>query len=526
MARDQYGAVVIGAGHNGLVAASYLARDGMSVLVLERLDRIGGACTTEEFAPGFMGPFCASSVVHLQPKVIDDLKLRDHGFEMAALIAGSVVGGIARKDGPRGVHLFPDGTYLGGPEVQDDSDMASQVRQDSEHDAHAYSDWVSFWRDTVEILSPYILTEPPTLAELMATVRGTRREEVLERLLTWSQMELVEEYFEDQRVRAYMNTMGGEEGGPSSPGSPMSRAMFAASSNSTRDEDRGLARGSMGAVVDAMERSANSLGVEVRTEAPVSEVIVEDGTAKGVRLAGGEEIRSSIVVSNADPKRTFTTLFRPGDIDDETLKRVKGWKTKAGSMKFLAATNESPDLSGYLGSGYDRDSVSGFRIGPSLDYYQRSWDDAAAGRPTRYPMIGANLPTVFDRSLVRGEGHVLAAWVVWAAPHLKEGTWADAKQQVGERIIDVITEYVPSFRDSLLHWWLDTPEDIETRVGMTDGNIHHLDMIPSQLLSRRQPYRTSVKNFYMCGSGTHPMGEVTGAPGHNAAHAILKDHSS
>ena len=279
----------------------------------------------------------------------------------------------------------------------------------------------------------------------------------------------------------------------------------------------------MGAIVDAMERSAKSLGVEVRTEVPVSEVIVEDGGARGVRLADGEEIRSSIVVSNADPKRTFTTLFRAGDIDDETLKRVKRWKTRASSLKVQAGISELPDLSRYLGNGYDRDSVWGFRIIPSTAYCQQSWDDAAAGRPTRYPMIGANVPTLYDRSLIRDEGHVFSAWVPYAAPHLKEGTWANAKEEVGQRIIDVITEYVPNFRDSLLHWWLDTPEDREARVGMTDGNIRHLDMIPSQLLSQRQPYRTSVKNFYMCGSGTHPMGEVTGAPGHNAAHAILKD---
>ena len=524
MAANQYGAIVVGAGHNGLVAASYLARDGLSVLVLERRDVIGGACTTEEFAPGFRGPYCASGLLHLQPKVIDDLKLREHGFEMAHVSSGTpYTGGIRKQGGPRGVHLFPDGTYLGGPEIQDESDRVAQIRQFSEHDARTYFDWVSFWREAVEILKPYFLTEPPTLAELMATVRGTRREEVLERLLTWSNIDMVEHYFEDERVRASMVGMGGAEGGPGTPGSPLSMAIFSCSNDRTRDEDCGTPKGNMGAITDAMERSAKSLGVEVRTGAPVSQVIVEDGTAKGVRLDDGEEIRSSLVVSNADPKRTFSTLFGPGDIDDETLKRVKRLKTRASSLKVLAAISELPDLSRYLGNGYDRESVSGFRTLPSTAYYQQSWDDAAAGIPTRYPLLGGGIPTLFDRSLVQGEGHVFATWITWAAPHLKEGTWADVKQEVGERLKDVITEYVPNFRDSLLHWWMETPEDRETRVGMTDGNIRHLDMIPSQLLSQRQPYRTSVKNFYMCGCGTHPMGEVTGAPGHNAAHAILKD---
>ena len=524
MAGDQYNAIVIGAGHNGLVSASYLARAGLSVLVLERLDMIGGACTTEEFAPGFKGPYCASAVWELVPKVVDDLKLREHGFEMAATMGGQVMaGGVRKKGGPRGIHVFPDGTYLGGPEVNDDFDLASQFRQFSEHDAHAYFDWVAFWREAVEILSPYFLTEPPTLAEIMANVQGIRQEEVLERLLTWSNIDMVDEYFEDERVKAHLVGMGGAEGGPDTPGSPLSMAMFSCGSDQSRDEDRGIPLGNMGNIVDAMERSAKSFGVEVRTGALVSEVVVEDGTARGVRLAGGEEIRSSLVVSNADPKRTFTTLFQPGDIDEETLKRVKRMKTNAGSLKVLAAISELPDLSGYLGNAYDRDSVSGFRIMPSPEYYQQSWDDAAAGRPTRYPAIVTNVPTLNDRSLVRGEGQVFSAWVVWATPHLKDGTWADAKQQVGDRIIEAITGYVPNFGDSLLHWWMETPEDRETRVGMTDGNIGHLDMIPSQLLSQRQSYRTSVKNFYMCGAGTHPKRDVSGAPGHNAAHAILKD---
>ena len=506
-----------------MVAAGYLARDGLSVLVLERQDKIGGACTTDVFAPGFKGAYCASAVWGLQPEVIDDLKLRDHGFEIAVATGGSASAGGTRKAGPSGVHLFPDGTYLGGPEVNDDFDRASQIRQFSEHDAHAYFDWLSFWREAVEILTPYYMTEPPTLAEIMANVRGTRREEVLERLLTWSNIDMVEWYFEDVRVKAKFVGEGGAEGGPGTPGSPLSMAIFSSGADRARDEDRGVPRGNMGNIVDAMERSARSFGAEVRTGALVSEVIVEDGIAKGVRLADGEEIRSSIVVSDADPKRTFTSLFRPGDIDEETLKRAKRWKTRASSLKVLAAMSELPDLSRYFGDGYDRDSLSGIKIMPSPEYYQQSWDDAAAGRPTRYPLVMGHVPTLYDRSLVRGEGHVFSAWVPWAAPQLKEGTWADAKQQVGDRIIEVITEYVPNFRDSLLHWWLETPEDREARVGMTDGNIRHLDMIPSQLLSQRQPYRTSVKSFYMCGSGTHPMGEVTGAPGHNAAHAILKD---
>ena len=229
------------------------------------------------------------------------------------------------------------------------------------------------------------------------------------------------------------------------------------------------------------------------------------------------------MVSNADPKRTFTTLFQPDEVGEDTVKRVKRWKTDAGNAKFLAALKELPDLSRYLGDGYDRSSITNIVLAPSVEYYQQSWDDAKQGRPTSCPVMDIQLPSTVEPNLVRGGGHVMSNWIVWEPPRLKDGTWDDAREEVGDQIIDVLTQYAPNFRDSLLDWTLQTPADMETRVGLTDGNICHLDQIPSQLLSQRQSYRTEIQNFYMCGSGTHPSGAVTGAPGHNAAQAILKD---
>ena len=513
MAENQYDAIVIGAGHNGLVTAGYLARDGLSVLVLERLDKLGGAVTTDEFSPGYLGPMCSYVVHLLQGKVIDDLKLREHGFE--------IVSSATRENFSTIFHPFPDGTFLGGPGITSDFDAANQIRQFSERDAHAYFDWVAFWDDASAILYPYFLTEPPTIAELMESVRGTRQETVLEKLLTWSYLELLEDLFEDEHVKAHLLNMSTEMDARS-PGSMLGSALFACG-RFTRDEDRGVPRMSMGSVTDAIAASARSLDVEIRAGAPVRSVIVEDGEAKGVRLVSGEEISSFIVVSNADPKRTFTTLLQPDEVGEETIKRVNRWKTKAGCVKFLAAMKELPDLSRYLGTAYDRNSILHLGLGPSVEYYLQSWDDAVAGKPTTCPIMSIQLTSTVEPNLVRGGGHVMSNWVLYETPDLKEGTWDDAREEVGEQIIDAITEYAPNFRDSLVDWTVQTPDDIETRVGMTDGNIRHLDMIPSQLLSQRQPYRTSIKNFYMCGAGTHPMGEVTGAPGHNAAHAILKD---
>ena len=510
---NSYDAIVIGAGHNGLVTAAYLAKEGLAVLVLERLDKIGGGVTTDEFSPGFQGPMCSYVSHVLQGKVVDDLRLRDHGLEFAYT--------RGKGDVSRSVHLFPDGRFLGGPEAGSDYSLAKQISTFNERDAEAFFEWSAFWDQASEILYPYFLTEPPTIAELMDGVRGTSRETVLEKLLTWSYIDLVEDFFDDEHVKAhFMNP--NIEADPSSPGSMLGPALFACSRFS-RDEDRGVPKMSMGNIAEAMATAAKANGAEIRTRAPVERVIVEGGVAKGVRLANGEEVRSFIVISNADPKRTFTTLFETKDLDKDTIKKTKTWKTTAGCVKFLAAMKELPDLSRFLGAGYDRSSILSIKIMPSVEYHQQSWNDAVSGKPTSCPIMSIQIPSTVEPNLVRGDGHVMSNWVLFEAPVLREGSWEDAREKVGEQIIDIINDYAPNFRSSLVDWSVQTPSDIETRVGMTDGNIRHLDMIPSQLLSQRQPYRTSIRNFYMCGAGTHPMGEVTGAPGHNAAQAILKD---
>ncbi|MDP6714794.1 MAG: NAD(P)/FAD-dependent oxidoreductase [SAR202 cluster bacterium] len=513
MNQNQYDAIIIGAGHNGLVTAGYLAKDGLSVLVLERLEKVGGACSTDEIFPGFNGPWCAYICYMLQGKVIDDLRLRDFGFEIMPL------GGADQSS--RGLHPFPDGTFLHGPGISSPFDAAQQIKEFSEHDARRYFDWLSFWEEAAGILLPYFLTEPPTLAQVMDDVRGTRREEVLEKMITSSMMDMVEEYFDDDRVRAAF--LGIPESNPSATGSVMSNAYFK-TTLLVRDQDRGIPKGSMGAVTQAMADSARSLGAEIRVGTAVEDVIVENGEAKGVRLVNGEEIRSYMVVSNADPKRTYTTLVKPEDVGESLVRKVENWKNQAGCVKFLAALKEAPDFSSYLGSDYDRDSIVTVNIAPSTEYFQQAWDDCKAGKITDSPLMHIQMPSIVDPSLTPRGGVMLSNWVLYYPPELADGTsWEDARNSVGERIIDVMTEYAPNFRESLIDWTVQTPVDIEERVGITDGNIRHGDVIPQQMLTNRFSYRTPIRNFYLCGAGTHPGGEVTGAPGHNAAHAILKD---
>ena len=512
MTKDNYDAIVIGAGHNGLVTAGYLAQAGLSVLVLERLDKLGGAVTTDEFAPGFLGPMCSYVSYVLQGKVVDDLDLKGHGFELIRRPTG----------GFGGIHPFLDGTFFGGPGVESEFDVATQIAEFSEKDSRSYFEWRSFWDDAAGIMAPYFLSDPPTIADLMSKVRGTRQEDVLEKLLTWSYVDAVTAAFEDERVQGHF--MGIIEMDPSAPGSMLGPAIERAGVTSSRPEDKGIPRMSMGNITNSLESSVRSQGVEIRTRAPVSQVMVEGGIATGVRLANGETITARTVVSNADPKRTYSTMLDGAELSEETVRRANGWKTRAGCVKFLAAMTDVPDLSRYLGDDYDRGALTSIHINESVAYHQQSWDDCDARKPTSCPIMGIQITTVAEPGLVRsGAGHVMSNWVTYESPDLAEGDWSDVRESVGEQIIDVITEYCPNFRDSLIEWSVQTPVDIDTRVGMTDGNIFHLDMVPNQLLSQRHPYRTEIQNMYMCGSGTHPMGGVSGAPGHNAAMTVLRD---
>lgn len=505
MTQTDYDAVIIGGGHNGLVAAGYLAKDGLSVLVLERQNIVGGACVTEELYPGFKVPYCAYVCYLLQGKVIDELELREHGLEIIPMVYGYF-------------HPFPDGKY-----IQMDAGSENQVRYDdiakfSEHDARVYPEWDSFWERAAGILHRYWLKEPPTLAQVFDEVRGTRDEEIWETMLTVPMRDILDRYFESDHIKA-AHVVGGD---PSAPGSILSTAYFACSRFS-KWENVGIPRGSMGSITKAMASSAQSRGVEIRTGTRVERVIVEDGVAKGVRLAGGEEIRSFIVVSNADPKRTYLSLVDPEDMDEEFIHRVKNLTTRIGDAKLLAALRELPDFSAYLGKDYDPRRIAQITICPSVDYCQQSWDDAKNGRPTTRPILGIQIPSIYDPSLAPGGHHVLSSDILYNPGELKEGSWDEARKGMGERAIDVLTQYAPNFRDAIIHWTVQTPKDIEIREGMTDGNVHHIDTTSEQIFSGRMPYRSPIERLYLCGAGTHPGGEVTGAPGHNAAKVILKD---
>jgi len=507
VAQSRYDAIIIGAGHNGLVCASYLARAGLSVVVLERLDRTGGAIVGESIHPGFQVPYCPYVCHMFQDKVIEELDLPRHGYA------------TYRYD-PMAFQPFPDGTYL--MSWHDDGRTHDGIRRLSEHDARAFPAWNDFWERAAGILYRYFFTEPPTFAQVSAEVRGTPDEEVWEAMLTVSVRDLLDLYFEDERVKAFF-VEAQDMGDPSAPGSIFSAAYIMWTRRFNKPDYFGIPRGGMNAVAAALTGAAREAGVEIRTGVSVERVLVENGAACGVALAGGEEIRGRTVVSNADPKRTYLSLVDAKSLDDDFVRRVANLRTRANCVKFLAALRELPDFSRYLGAGYDPKLTTYVRICPSVEYFQASWDACKQDRPGTHPLIRMQIPSLWDPSLAPPGRHVVSCWTLYYPRRPVGESWQQARGRVAESIISTMCEYAPNFRDALIAWTLRTPEDIESSIGMTDGNIRHLDVVPSQALSRRLAYRAPIPRLYLCGAGTHPGGEITGAPGHNCAQAILQD---
>ena len=506
-----YSAIIVGAGHNGLVAANYLAKAGGRVLVLERRDFVGGACITEELFPNFRVSSCSYICHMLQGKVIDDLELRKHGLAIHPV-------------NPYRFQPFPSGNYM--LRWHDEQSNTEELKRLSPNDVEGYGRFQDFMRRAATIMHRYFLESPPTLAQVTEDVRGTPEEAVWERMLTGNMRDLVEEHFESPEVRAVF--IDAEDAGDTrAPGSIISVA-YNDTDMFTEDRNFGIPHGGMGGITQAMARAAESLGAEIRTNAVVDRILVRNGRAVGIELADGERIEADVVLSNADPKRTFLSLVDENDVAPEVVRSIRRLKTDVSYLKFHAALNELPDFTHYLGNRYDENFLVQVRICPSVEYFQQSADDARAGRPSSTPVMHIQIPSVLDKSLTPEGKHVMSIWVLYAPVRPREGTWDDLREQTGERLIDVIGEYAPNFRKSVRDWELFTPQDLEERVGLTDGNIRHLDITSAQIFSNRPSnlfngYRTPIENLYLCGAGAHPGGEVTGAPGHNAAHEVLRD---
>ena len=504
---DRYDAVIVGAGHNGLVTAGYLAGAGLSVLVLERRDVVGGSCVTEELFPGFRVSSCSYICHLLQRKVVDDLELSDHGLRIHTV-------------DPYRFQPFPDGRYM--LTWQDPERTREEVSRIHRADGKAYPAFYEFWRRAAGIIHRHFLSSPPTLEELIAECEGTGDEPVLGRMLTGNLVDLVTEHFRSDLVRATF--LDAEDAGnPRAPGSVLAQA-YNMVDLLTEPDLLGIPHGGMGGITQAMAASAEARGAEIRTGVEVDRIVVRDGRASGVVLGDGTVIECGLVISNADPKRTFGTLVdRHGSLEDYG-RSLSAMSTRAGYLKFHCALSALPDFSRYIGGRTDLDdtALAQVRLSPSIESFELSWMQARSGVPADEPVMHIQIPSVYDASLVaEGGRHVMSVWALYAPVRPSKCTWDELREPVGESMIDVIGRYAPGFRDLVIDWSLFTPSDLEERMYLTDGNIRHLDMVAGQMFSDRLGYETPIKGLYLCGAGTHPGGEVTGAPGHNAAAAVL-----
>ena len=433
----EYDVAIIGAGHNGLVAAGYLARAGLSVVVLERRDIVGGAVTTEELIPGFHFSACSFLCYALQPKIVHDLELTRYGFHAYELE-------------PLEMRPFPDGRHI--VLYRDEARNVEAIRRFSEHDAEAYPRWNAFWARASEIVNPYRLRTPPTLSDLFAQVHGTDDEPILERLVTTSFADMLDEWFESDILKAAL-VHSGDVGDPRGVGTSYPSANLAGGSMDVMADvgnTVGIVRGGMGSITRAMAQSAEAHGATIRTNAEVRRVVVENGRATGVELVDGSIVRAKAVASNADPKRTFLRLVdaaRPSG----RLPRLGGALEHEGRVPEVPRRRcaSCPTSRGSSGRDYDPRIIARVWLNPSVAYYEQAWHDAVDGEPSRAPVMSIQIPSTYDDSISPPGRHVLSIFGMYAPVHPTRGTWDELRQETGELLIDAVTEYAPNFRSAI-----------------------------------------------------------------------------
>jgi phytoene dehydrogenase-like protein len=524
MAR-RYDAVIIGAGHNGLVNAAYLARAGKKVLVLERRHVVGGAAVTEEVFPGFHFSVCSYVVSLLRPEIIRELDLPRHGLEILPL------------DGT--FTPMPDGDYLW--RMSDHAQTRREIYRHSPTDAEAYDEYSKAMVDMARFVKPILSMTPPDplsldlgglrqlagLARRFQALPHSARHNLLQ-LMTMSATGLLDQWFETDVLKATMSASGiiGTFLGVRSPGTAYVLLHHYMGEIDGAFRSWGFSRGGTGAVSDAIAGAAKEAGAEVRTEAGVAAIRTKNGRATGVALESGEEIEAGVVVSSVDPHRTFLKLLDPASLDADFVAEVRRYKLRGSSGKVNMALDGLPDFKCLPGAGaHLRGAIS---ISPGVEYMERAYDDAKYGDFSRRPYMDVVIPSLTDPSVAPPGKHVMSCFVQYAPYHLRQGTWDEKKEAFGDTVVDTLCEYAPNLRKVILHRQVLTPLDMEREWGLTEGNIFQGELSLEQLFFLRPVagwarYRTPVRNLYMCGSATHPGGGIMGAPGRIAAQEILKD---
>jgi len=522
-----YDAIVIGAGHNGMVNGAYLAKAGLRTLILERRPNVGGAAITEELHPGFWFTTFSYALSLLRPDIIHDLELAKHGF-MPLLMSSSFA---PMENG--------DYLWLG----QDHGENLREIARHSRHDADAYTQYSHDMEMVCQAIKPLLDAPPPDLfsddpEELLALAALGSRFRAMDkrtlhntvRLLTGSAADFLDDYFESDIVKGYLASSAiiGTKVGPRSQGSGLVLLYHSIGEHDGEFGAWAFHKRGNGGFTQVLARAARSFGAEIVLESPVAEVMTKGGRAIGVALADGSEYRATTVVSALDPRRTFLELVDPRELPSDLVESINRFRFQGTSSKVNFALDGLPR---YPALGDRGDMFRGFtNIGPSMDYLEHAFDDAKYGWYSRRPYLDCAIQSTIDPDMAPPGKHVMSSFVAYTPYQLRESDWDTERQNLGDTVQATLESFFPGFGELVLHREVVTPLDIERTVGLSEGNIFAGEFLAPQMYFFRpapgwSQYRTPIDGYYQCGSGTHPGGCVMGAPGKLAAQRILKDRA-
>jgi len=527
-ATKPYDAVIIGGGHNGLVCAYYLARTGMRIKICERRSIVGGAAVTEEFHPGFRNSVASYTVSLLNPDVIKDMRLAEHGLNILKRPIANFM-------------PFDDGRYLklgGGLERTQE-----EFRQFSQHDGERLPEYYERIEAVADVLRDISTKTPPnpkrgiraalqTALQLWPVARGSNQlhQDLLD-LFTKSARAFLDGWFESEPVKAIFgfDAIVGNFASPDTPGSAYVLLHHVFGEVNGEKGAWGHAVGGMGAITQAMRGACEAEGVEIITDASVAQVIVDDGRATGVVLENGDRVAAKRVISNVNPKLLYGKMIAASELEPEFKRRMDAYKCGSGTFRMNVALSELPDFTALPGKEQAEHHQCGIIIAPSLDYMDRAYLDAKIHGWSKQPIVEMLIPSTLDNSLAPPGQHVASLFCQQFSPQLSDGrSWHDYRDAAAQTIIDTVTAYAPNFREAIVGQMILSPLDLEEKLGLVGGDIMHGVMTLDQMWAARPvmnhgDYRGPLKGLYMCGAGAHPGGGVTGLPGRNAAREVLKD---
>ena len=512
---ETYDIAIIGAGHNGLVAANYLARAGCKVGVFEARDVVGGACVTEELIPGARFSSCAFVQGLFRDEIVSELELKKHGLEMYA-------------PDVQGFALFDDGSSLFLWKELDRT--LREIERYSKGDAERFIEFGTRYRRFGEIMKPFMFDAPPARSEVFAAFESAGAEDLFDEFVLNSTNDLLDRYFENEHIKGFLTFYGMVSiwGGPSTPGLAYVYGHHASGEFEGQLSRWAFVRGGMGGITRALATGARAHGATIHTGAPVARLAIKSGQVRGLLLASGEEIEADIVVSNAEPKRSLLRFVEPSELDNGFREAVENIDQRGAMARVHLLVDELPRYVGQSDEMPGPQHRGHQMLGASVKNFEIAWEAQREGRIPDDFQVEAITQSVTDPTLAPQGLHTLTLGVQHTPSELAEGTWDDIKEEWGDRVVDIFCRYAPNIRDHIVGRHVITPLDLDREYGIPGGCIFHTAMTIQQLFGSRplaalSRYRTPIAGYYLCGAGMHPGGGVMGLPGHNAAKTVLRD---